>query len=43
MQAEAYGSKEGRLEESMIDRCVEEMLDQHSQKELWDKGTLDQS
>ena len=27
----------------MMDRCVSEMLEQHSQKELWDKGTLEQS
>ena len=42
-QADAYGSTEGRLDETMMDRCVGEMLEQHSQKQVWDKGTLDQS
>ena len=42
-QAEAYGSREGRLDEAMMDRCVGEMCEQHTQKQVWDKGTLDQS
>ena len=42
-QAQAYGSTEGGLTMEVIDDCVRDMLEQHSQKDFWDKGTLDKS
>jgi len=43
VQARAYGSLDGKLTEQMVDTCLEEMLQQHQQKQQWgdqDKRTL---
>jgi ATPase family AAA domain-containing protein 3A/B len=34
-QASAYGSLEGKLTLEMIDKCVDEMKEQHQQKVKW--------
>ena len=34
-QARAYGSQEGRLTEEMVDACLDEMVEQHQQKQAW--------
>ena len=34
-QARVYGSKDGILTEEMVDTCVDEMLQQHQQKQTW--------
>ena len=39
VQARAYGSVDGKLTLNMVDECVEDMLQQHQQKQLWEKGT----
>lgn len=36
-QARAYGSEDGKLTEPMIDSCVDEMIAQHKQKDIWQK------
>ena len=36
-QARAYGSPEGKLTEEMMNRCVQEMVDQHKQKMFREK------
>ena len=40
IQARAYGSADGKLTLKMIEECVEDMLQQHEQKQFWEKGTL---
>ncbi|XP_065889955.1 ATPase family AAA domain-containing protein 3-like [Dysidea avara] len=45
-QARAYGSLDGKLTEQMVNTCLEEMLQQHQQKQQWghqDKRTLSSS
>ena len=39
IQARAYGSAGGKLTLKMME-CVEDMLQQHEQKQFWEKGTL---
>ena len=38
VQARAYGSSDGKLTLRMVDECVEDMLQQHQQKQYWEKG-----
>lgn len=37
-QARAYGSFDGKLTLMMVDECVKDMLQQHQQKQRWEKG-----
>ena len=39
LQARAYGSVDGKLTMKMVEECVEDMLQQHQQKQFWEKGT----
>lgn len=39
MQARAYGSQDGVLTEAMIDECVNNMMEQHKQKAVWQEDT----
>ena len=38
VQARAYGSLDGKLTLRMVGECVEDMLQQHQQKQYWEKG-----
>jgi len=35
LQARAYGSQDGKLTEEMMDVCMDEMTQQHQQKQAW--------